>query len=181
MKHDEKHNESKICDKDREIRYCKYEFCPEDSPTKINNLGTRILYISVIWFIMLWNQPDDVQVFTNIVLFYIPLLMDYCKFNNKNNIRKIIRSLGIATCVFWLIFSLFGYIGIIQPINNSGKLIFKVSEKYELLTNFCFSYKSTWKLMGISVFWSVLDKFVFENKIEKDVINNLNSSNCAKI
>ncbi|OAJ75258.1 hypothetical protein AYJ08_05040 [Brevibacillus sp. SKDU10] len=141
---------------------------PPDQPTIFNHLWARFVYILIAWVIL--GMGINEGFFTSLTLFYVPLFLDYLKFDRKTYIRKWVKVCGIFTSAFWAIMGFVGTSGILKVVTEDGRLMGMVSEKYIIFSGASFPLIIIWCCIAFNVLLAAIDPFIYESTSEKKVI-----------
>lgn len=125
--------------------------CPPDDPTKIAHLGWRFFITLFAWFILGLGISPGGNFFVSLILFSIPLLVDYLKFKPKEGWRKKLRRIGIILSGFWFFIGMIGLGSIVYIKNDNGLILLKVSRDFITLRGKFLPVEYIWYGIGFSV------------------------------
>lgn len=153
-----------ICPKTSEV---------DDEPLKIPSLGIRIGISILGWVLLGFNPSEGSGFFTSLMLFALPLLVDYIKFKPTTNFRNFVRFSGIVISFIWIIFSFIGLSGLITVKLLDNEAYIYVSNSFITLKGVNFKLIHIWRILGVSPALTLIDFFVFKTKFEKAFIKGL--------
>lgn len=146
-----------------------------DKPTKCANLNFRFVYTLIAWLVLGLGIAPGISFFSSMILFSLPLLMDYCKFRPDNGWRLYLRNFAFSSCLFWVILGICGLVGILSVKDMNHLLLIRVSDNYIILKGLVFPLKYVWLGMGINMIITSVDAVAYESPFEKMVLKELNS------
>jgi hypothetical protein len=150
-----------------EDNICPFSSCPKDRPTKIAGLGWRFGYTLIAWIILGFGITEGNTFFVALLLFSIPLLMDYLKFKPVTMIRFVFCKVGVFVTGFWAIFGFLGLCGIFYVILDKNTLYIRVTDAYIDYKGLSFELKIVWRFVILNVFMTIVDWILNETPLEE--------------
>ncbi|WP_339167115.1 hypothetical protein NSQ24_01545 [Brevibacillus sp. FSL L8-0520] len=141
---------------------------PEDEPTIFAHLWVRFVYTVVAWFIL--GLGINAGFFTSLILFFTPLALDYLKFRPDTKPRLYMRRVGLATCGFWAVFGFISMTGVFTIVPEGENLMVMVAKNFVVFSGETFPVKIIWCIVGVNVFLTGIDPFIYESKMEQLVM-----------
>lgn len=135
----------------------------------ISNLEFRCIYTFFSWILLAYNITSGTSIFTSLIMFSMPLLIDYIKFIPNTTQRKVIKKVEMYFSMMWIFIGILGQIGVLELVYNKKLYYVHISQKFILLPDYSFKYKYVAWLLAISVGMTYLDKFLSKSKGE-DII-----------
>jgi hypothetical protein len=152
--------------------HCPYEYCPMDNPTKVNNLGTRCIYILIGWLVLGNAVSIGNAFYVSVGLYSWSLFMDYTKFEPIDKWRKLLKNIGKYYSALWCVISVIGVIGILKIDNINNSLYMRISETYIMNSRYGVQVRSAYFLLGITILLALLDWIAYESNIDKVLMKN---------
>ncbi|WDV44655.1 hypothetical protein PV797_14160 [Clostridiaceae bacterium M8S5] len=144
----------------------------DDKPTKFASLGWRCIYTTICWLILGNTISADRSFLVSLFIFSMPLFMDYLKFIPvRKGWRMAIRKLGIILSGTWLSIGLLGLFDIIRMCGIDDEVFFQVSNNFIVLKGYLVAAKHIWCLIGVSVFFTLIDYVAYEKPMYKKIKN----------
>lgn len=112
-----------------------------DKPTKLSNLGFRVLYTAAGWWWLGYGVSEGSTFFVSLGLFILPLLIDYISFSPPEKMRKYLKGFQITLCVISLLLAYLGSIHSIDIIKEANTLYIIPDKNHLLLMDLDFKFK----------------------------------------
>lgn len=147
------------------------ENCAADRPTAVVGLGWRVLYTVMAWVVLGAGIMPGNGFFVSLVLFSMPLLMDYLRFDPDTKRRRRLRYLGIGFSVFCAMTGFFGLAGIFGVELVQNELCFVVAKNYIVAKGALCPLERIWYIIGTAIPLTIADWVIYEGYLEKDMVH----------
>lgn len=155
------------CDGCKQNGIClKYFMNIDEKIGGISNLEFRCVYTFFSWILLAYNINNGTSIFTSLIMFAIPLFIDYIKFIPNTKIREIIKKMEMYLLLVWILIGLVGQMGILTIAKEGNTHYLHISQDFILLPDYNFKYKYLAWLIGISFAMTFLDIFLSKSKGE---------------
>ncbi|MPM57142.1 hypothetical protein SDC9_103963 [bioreactor metagenome] len=150
------------------------DFYVNDEPTRFNSPAVRVL-INVLSAGILGINFSQITngYFVTMLIFAIPILLDYFRFRPTVKLRRLIYNVGKALVIIVTLICLFGIVGVftIESLDNTPHIM--VRTDYVIASGFHFPAYVLWVLMTFNVLLSVIDTFFVRTKAEDKFMEDL--------
>lgn len=165
------------------IQINRSDFYANDDPTRFNSPALRVLInlLSAGILGINFSQIND-GYFVTMIIFALPILLDYFRFRPADKIRRWIYHVGKGIVIFVSLICLFGIVGVFEIVSLSGTPNIMVREGYVIASGLHVPAYLLWLLMALNVLLSAIDTFFVYTKAEQKISDEiLNSAKDTKI
>lgn len=144
--------------------------CPADIPTRVANLGWRVIYTILTYAVLGLGINPGTGFFVSLTLFAIPLLIEYLKFIPDTFWRRLIRKTGIIFSLYCVFIGVLGLIGIFNIEIVNDKLLLVVAKNYIVAQGQFCGLDSIWYSVGFSIPLTLIDWIIYEGYYEQEAV-----------
>lgn len=150
------------------------DFYIDDEPTRFNSPSLRVL-INVLSAGILGINFSQITngYFVTMMIFAIPILLDYFRFKPAVKLRRAIYHVGKALVILVTLICLFGIVGVLTIVSLDDTPHIMVRADYVIASGFHFPAYILWVLMALNVLLSVIDTFFVRTRAEQKFISDL--------
>ncbi len=167
-----KNTKRSLCDPDN----CPHMLSPTDKPTYMANLGWRFVCILITWLISQYGVSRAASsFFLALVLFSLPLILEYAKFRPASLSRRIVFVCAVVLCFVWCIGGFIGLAGILNLSTSNGVTTLVPSPENVALPYFSISISAVFWIMFINVLIAFLDWIMYDPPFVNQISNTVSN------
>lgn len=144
---------------------------PNDEISAVASLGFRCLYTIIAWVVLGKGIAPGTGFFVAMMLFQIPLGIDYVKFKPHDKIRQRLRKIGLIVTALFLFIGFIGLSNIIFIEKIDDVFCVKIANDFIAFKDLLINVNVIWWMLILSPVLTVVDWIVNSTPYEVESFN----------